>query len=87
MTDKEIALELGARLIKRQLMIAAMAAELSGHFDEKGKQIPWHSHVEWTLSQSLDLDFQAQIERLSRALDAANPEGLLRILYSSLDLR
>ena len=87
MTDKEIALELGTRLIKCQLRIAAMSGELCGHRDEKTLQeIPWRDHVEWTLSEALGPNFQLQIEQLSHALDAAKPEDLLRTLCNSLDL-
>jgi hypothetical protein len=84
MTDKEIALALGIRLISARFRIAAMTGELTMYRTLNGAEIPWRDHVDSTLSQSLSHDFEMRIGELSRELAAANPEDLLRTLHSFL---
>ncbi|MGD0157124.1 MAG: hypothetical protein ABSB50_13570 [Terracidiphilus sp.] len=88
MTDKEIAFELGKKLLEAKFRIAAMAGEMDRHRDSQTlRQIPWRQYVEETLSQDLSHVFQQHIDELSRELDAASPEGLLRSLYNSIDAK
>ena len=86
MTDKEMALQIGARLIKSQFRVAALSAELSRHHSG-GKEIPRRGNVEDTLQRSLSHDFQSRIDALYRELDEASSEDLLRTLYSSIELQ
>ena len=84
MTDKEIALELGTRLIKAKLRVAAMSGELEHYRDAQWNRVPWRNHVKEILD-SLEYVAQERVERLTDALDAATPEDLLHALHSFLE--
>jgi hypothetical protein len=86
MTDKEMALKLGTRLIKSQFRVAALVAELSRYEGPHGESLPWRGNVDETLAQLLSRDAQLRIDALSRELGAANQEDLLRILCNSAEL-
>ncbi|HEX4577770.1 MAG TPA: hypothetical protein VH117_10495 [Edaphobacter sp.] len=85
MTDKEIALELGTRLIKAKLRVAAMVGELDTYRDSEWNPVPWRRHVDEILQETLLHVAQERVEELTHALDAAKPEDLLRILHKSLE--
>ena len=85
MTDKEIALELGAHLIRAKLRIAAMTGELDTYRESVWNPAPWRRHVDQILPETVLHLAQERVEDLTRALDAAKPEDLLRTLHSSLD--
>jgi len=84
MTDKEIANDLGVRLIKAKLRIAAMSAELDMYRDSLWNHIPWRAHVDEAYHQILVPAATERIEGLQSALDAAKPEDLLRTLHTFL---
>jgi hypothetical protein len=86
MTDEEMALQLGTRLIKSQIRVAALGAELDRYRDKDGDCFPWRQNVDHTLERSLSRDAQSRIDALSRELRAAKAEDLLRILCSSNEL-
>lgn len=87
MTDEEIALQIGSRLIKSQFRVAALVAELSRYQGPHGESLPWRKNVEDTLQHSLSHGAQSHIDALARELHAASPVELLRILYSSNELK
>lgn len=84
MTDKEMASELGVRLIKAKLRVAAMAGELDWYRDSQWNHIPWRTHVDEALEQVLLPAATERIEGLQLALGAASPEDLLRTLHTFL---
>lgn len=84
MTDKEIAHELGLRLIKANLRLAAMAGELEWYRDSQWNHIPWRKHIDEALEQVLIPAATDRIEALQLALDAAKPEEMLRTLHMFL---
>jgi hypothetical protein len=85
MTDKEIAVAVGTRLIKAEFRIAAMAAELQ-MYRQDGAPLAWRKFVQETLdSPHVSPIFQERIDTLRRALDEATPQDFLRTLYRSLD--
>jgi len=83
MDDKEIALELGIRLIQAKFRVAAMTGELDSYRDAQWKHVPWRGHVDEIL-ETLAHVSQERVEELTRALDAARPEDLLRTLQKFL---
>jgi len=85
MTDREIAIEIGKRLIAAHIRIAAMTGELDTYRDKNTLQdIPWRRHVDQTVTQELSHVSEAKLEELSNALDAANPEVSLHTLHRFL---
>jgi hypothetical protein len=76
--------EIGIRLIKAKLRVAAMAGELDWYRDSQWNHIPWRSHVDEALEQILLPAATERIEGLQLALDAANPAEMLRTLHTFL---
>ncbi|MGO8710399.1 MAG: hypothetical protein ACLQHT_18495 [Terracidiphilus sp.] len=85
MTNKEIALELGTRLIKAKLRVAAMSGELDTYRDARWNQIPWRSNVDEILDGVLLPAAQERVEELKHAIDAAREEDLLHTLHRFLE--
>jgi DNA-binding TFAR19-related protein (PDSD5 family) len=85
MTDKEIALELGRRLINAQMRVTAMAAELDSlRDDSEWHYPPWRSNVQAILDDVLTPAAQERIEALQLALDEAKGEDALHTLQRFL---
>jgi hypothetical protein len=84
MTDKEMAVEIGKRLIRSEFRIEVLEAELSMYRLEH-REIPWRENVRRAMeSQSLNREYQTRLDELTSVLDVASPEGLLHILYQVL---
>jgi len=84
MTDKEIASELGIRFIKAKLRVTAMSTELDMYRDSHWNHLPWRTHVDETIEQSLASVAQDRIEELQIALDGAKAEAVLHTLHKFL---
>jgi hypothetical protein len=84
MTDKEIAYELGMRLVKANFKLAAMMAELDMYRDREWNHIPWRSHVDEVI-ETLAHVSRERSEDLTHALDASDPKDLLRTLQTFLN--
>jgi hypothetical protein len=85
MTDREIALELGTRLILAKLRVESMAIELDLVRDAGGFPLPSQTGVDEVVNQVLVPVSQDRIKGLHRALDAAVPGDLLRSLQTFLE--
>lgn len=84
MTDKEIALELGTRLIKAKLRVAAMSGELDTYRDARWNQIPWRGNVDEILDGVLLPAAQERVEMLEHVISEAKSEDLLHTLHTFL---
>lgn len=84
-TDKEIALELGTRLIKAKLRVAAMSGELDTYRDARWNQIHWRGNVDEILDGVLLPAAQERVEMLEHAISEAKEEDLLRTLHTFLE--
>ncbi len=85
MTNKEIALELGSRLINAQMRIVAMAAEMDSlRDDSQWHYPPWRSSVQAILDHVLTPAAQERIEALQLALDESREGDSLHTLQNFL---
>jgi hypothetical protein len=86
MTDRELVLDIGNLLIRREIRIAALTAELQMYRDENGQRLDWRANVQRTIeSPEQVFASETRVEALKTALDAATPDvPPVRILHQFL---
>jgi hypothetical protein len=85
MTDKEIALELGDRLLYSKLLIEEINLELNLSREISPLGRPTQQILEDAKERALRPAYRDKIEELHRKLDASTPDAMLRTLQASLD--
>lgn len=85
MNDKEIALELGSRLLYAKLLVEEMNLELNLARETSPLRRPTHRILEDAKERTLRPAYRDKIEELHRKLDASTPDAMLQTLQASLN--
>lgn len=84
MTDKEIAIELGEKLIRNTAQILAMSIQLDIFRDTLQQPAPWRQAVADSVRKSVSEAFDERLEEFRLAIGASKPEDVLRTLQEFL---